>query len=61
MKNEKGTTVHSWYVWYLGKDFFEILNKYGALPLEMNIEKQMDTVKCKDDLKKDRDQLELDR
>ena len=27
----------------------------------MNIEKQMETVKCKDDFKKERDQFELDR
>ena len=27
----------------------------------MNIEKQMDTVKCNDDLKKEKNQLELDR
>ena len=49
-KREKGTIIHSWYRWYLGKDFFQILKKFDRLPLEMDIEKLMDTMKHKDQL-----------
>ena len=49
-KREKGSIIHSWYRWYLGKDFFQTLEKFDRLPLEMNIEKLMKTMKQKDDL-----------
>ena len=55
VKQEKGTTVNSWYRWYLGKDFFKMLKKYGGLPLEMNIDSLMATMKERDDLTKERD------
>ena len=51
VKQQKGSTVHSWYRWYLGPDFFRILKKYGGLPLEFDVEKLMTTIKERDDLK----------
>ena len=39
VKHEKGTTINSWYRWYIGQDFLYLLNKYGRLPLEMSVEK----------------------
>ena len=47
---KQGSTVHSWYRWYLGNDFFETLNKYSRLPLEIDIDELMETMKLKDDL-----------
>jgi hypothetical protein len=41
VKQEKGTTVNSWYRWFLGQDFIKTLKKYGRLPLEMNVDKLM--------------------
>ena len=55
MKQEKGTTVNSWYRWFFGQDFIETLNKFGRLPLEMNINKLMTTMKEKDDVIEERD------
>ena len=48
VNQEKGTTVNSWYRWFLGKDFINTLNKYGRLPLEMNVDKLMTTMKESD-------------
>ena len=49
--------MNSWYRWFLGKDFFETLNKYGKLPLEMDFKKFMDAIKQRDDYKQQRDDL----
>ena len=43
--------IHSWYRWFIGKDFFDTLNTYGKLPLEMNLKSLMDTIKENDDFK----------
>ena len=51
VKQQKGSTVHSWYRWYLGPDFFKLLKKYGGLPLEFDVEKLMTTIKERDLLK----------
>ena len=48
MNQEKGTTVNSWYRWFLGQDFIKTLNKYGRLPLEMNVDKLMTKMKESD-------------
>ena len=48
MKHYKGTTVNSWYRWYLGPDFFKMLRHYGRLPLEMNIDKLMKIMEERD-------------
>ena len=50
MKEKKGTTVNSWYRWYLGPDFFKMLKDYERLPLEMDIKKLMDNMREKDNL-----------
>ena len=55
VKQEKGTTVHSWYRWFLDQDFFSTLNTYGKLPLEMDVKKLMDTIKDREDFKQQRD------
>ena len=44
MKLDKGSTIHSWYRWYLGPDFFNTLKTYGRLPPEIGVEKLMDIV-----------------
>jgi hypothetical protein len=48
VNQEKGTTVNSWYRWFLGKDFINTLKKYGRLPLEMNFDKLMTKMKESD-------------
>jgi hypothetical protein len=48
VKNEKGTTVNSWYRWFLGQDFFKTLKDYGRLPLEMSVDKLMTKMKESD-------------
>ena len=50
-KRDKGSTVVAWYRWNLSKDFFTTLNTYGRLPLEMNVNKLMDSMKQRDDFK----------
>ena len=57
VKQQKGSTVHSWYRWYLGPDFFKTLKKYGGLPLEFDVEKLMTTIKERDELKTERGEL----
>ena len=61
VNQEKGTTVNSWYRWFLGKDFFSTLNAYGKLPLEMDVKKFMDTIKQGDDYKQQRDDYKKQR
>ena len=61
VKQEKGTTVNSWYRWFLGQDFFKTLKNYGRLPLEMNFETLMITMKEKDEVTKERDELTKER
>ena len=61
VKQQKGSTVHSWYRWYLGPDFSKTLKKYGGLPLEFDVEKLMTTIKERDDLKTERDDLKTER
>ena len=61
VKQEKGTTVNSWYRWFLGQDFFKTLKNYGRLPLEMNFDKLMITMKKKDDMTKKRDDMTRER
>ena len=48
-RREKGSTIVSWYRWNLGPDFFKSLKTYGRLPLEMDVNKLMDTMKQRDD------------
>ena len=50
VRREKGTTVNSWYRWFLGKDFFKTLRNYGRLPLEMSVDKLMDNMKERDNV-----------
>ena len=47
--------MNSWYRWFLGQDLFKTLKKYGRLPLEMNFDKLMTTMKEKDEVTKERD------
>ena len=61
VKQEKGTTVHSWYRWFLGQDFFKTLKNYSRLPLEMNFDKLMKTMKHKDEVTKERDDMTFER
>jgi len=49
--------VNSWYRWFLGQDFFDTLKNYGRLPLEMNVDKLMTTMKDREEVAKDRDDL----
>merc|ERR1719330_2304853 len=58
VKQEKGTTVNSWYRWFLGQDFIKMLNEYDRLPLEMDVKKLIVTIKQRDDYKQQRDELE---
>ena len=51
VKQEKGTTVNSWYRWFLGKDFFKMLRNYGGLPLEMDVDKLMAAIKEQNEMK----------
>ena len=44
-KQEKGTNVISWYRWFLGKDFFKMLDDFGRLPLEMSLNDVMQKLK----------------
>jgi len=46
VNQEKGTTVNSWYRWFLGQDFIKTLNEYGRLPLEMDVKKLMNLCTC---------------
>ena len=47
-KRDKGRTTVSWYRWNLGQDFFNILNTYGRLPLEMDVKKLMNNMQQRD-------------
>ena len=53
-RRDKGSTIVSWYRWNLGPDFFKTLKTYGRLPLDMDVEKLMDTMKQRDDYKQKR-------
>ena len=44
-RRDKGSTVVSRYRWNLGPDFFKTLKTYKRLPLDMDIEKLMGTMK----------------
>ena len=50
--------MNSWYRWLLGQDFFKTLKNYGRLPLEMDFDKLMTTMKDKDDMTKERDSMQ---
>ena len=52
--------MNSWYRWFLGRDFFDTLKNFGRLPLEMNVDKLMTTMKEKDEVAKERDDLKKD-
>ena len=47
-RRDKGRTIVSWYRWNLGQDFFDTLNTYERLPLEMDVKKLMDNMKQRD-------------
>ena len=49
--------VHSWYRWFLNKDFFKTLRDFGRLPLEMSVDKLMQDMKERDEFKKERDKF----
>ena len=61
VKQQKGSTVQSWYRWYLGPDFFKTLKNYGGLPLEFDVDKLMTTINQKNDLETERDNLKTER
>ena len=56
-RRDKGSTIVTWHRWNLGQDFFNTLNTYGRLPLEMNVKKLMVNMKQRDAFKQQRDDL----
>ena len=48
-----GSYLHTWYRWNLGNDFLLMLNKFGRLPLELPIDKLINSLNLKKDFKAD--------
>jgi hypothetical protein len=55
-RREKGSIVVSWHRWNLASDFFNTLKTYGRLPLDMNVEELMETMKQRDDFEQKLDE-----
>jgi hypothetical protein len=56
-RRDKGKTIVCWYRWNVNQDFFDILNTYDRLPLEMDVTKLMDKMKQRDDFEQERNDL----
>ena len=48
-----GSYLHTWYRWSLGNDFLLMLNKFSRLPLELPIDKLIQSLCLKKDYKAD--------